>query len=199
MSGKPKRRKKIPTEHYDTVSAMLMNVVPTPMILTQLSMRWGKAKKYVSDVIVRVHEDWATQAALTADTRRHQIRAGFEQLLTKAMRPTNPNAPQAQQVGDLRLAAHIMRELGLLDGCYKPTGVDINVSGQVGVGIALGALGFKSQDEVKDRIAELQKKLAIQGPSAISVPPSQNHAQATNLLTTPSAAVSAFEDDDETS
>ena len=197
-ASKPRRRKKIPQDHYDTVANMLMNVLPNHMILSQCSMRWNKPKQYVQDVIVRVHEDWAAQAALTADTRRHQIRQGFEVLLMKALKGT-PNAQGQAGNGDLHLAARIMSELGKLDGCYKPAQSEINVNhgGQIGMGIALGALGFKSQDEVRDRIEELRARLAKQGPAALQAP-AQTPGIPTALETmTPTAATSGFIDVEE--
>jgi hypothetical protein len=198
QGAKPKRRKKIPQDHYDTVANMLMNVLPNHMILSQCSMRWNKPKAYVQDVIVRVHEDWATQAAMTADTRRHQIRQGFEVLLMKALKG-HPNAQGGQSSpGDLHLASRIMRELGLLDGCYKPATSEINIThgGQVGMGIALGALGFKSQDEVRDRIDELRAQLAKQGPAALQAPQGSGTPAATDAHV-PTAATSGFIDVEE--
>jgi hypothetical protein len=159
-------RRKYPQEHYDTVSTMLISMVPYAEIQKQLSMRWGKPRKYVLDVMRYVHQDWASNAALLADTRRHQIRAGFERVfLLASQRQTGQ-----QSDPDLHVMTRVMRELGLLDGCYVPSEVNVNHTGAVGVGIALGALGFKSPDEVKARIDELRATLAAQGPRALTAP-----------------------------
>lgn len=158
-----KRRKRIPQEHYDTVSTMLIGMVPYSEIQKQLSMRWAKPRKYVMDVMVQVQHDWAANAALLADTRRHQIRAGFEKVLLMAAQQTPP---------DLHVMTRVMRELGLLDGCYQPAEVNVNHAGAIGVGISLGGLGFKTPDEVRSRIEELRAQLAAQGPKAIQSPPS---------------------------
>lgn len=156
-----KRRRRIPQEHYDAVSTMLISMVPYSMIIQQLHMKWSKPKKYVTDIIKQVHTDWAETAALVADTRRHQIRNGFEKMLM-----------MATAAKDLPTMVRIQIELGKLDGCYVPHQAVITHQGAVGVGvgIALGGLGFKDPDEVRSRIDELQKKLAAQGPQALQAP-----------------------------
>jgi hypothetical protein len=174
----PKKRRRIPIEHYDRVSTMLVSMVPYSMIVKQLSAEWKKPKKYIMEVVTAVHEDWANQAAVTQHTRRHQIRQAFEFLYMKAT-----------AAKDITNAARIMRELGLLDGSYAKTEVAVSHSGGVGVGISLGALGFKTPDEVQARIEELRARLALEGPKVLqSLTPNASallpEAQSANVTTT---------------
>lgn len=164
---RPRRKRRIPIEHYDRVSLMLISMVPYPEIEKQLSMSWGKPRKYIRDIISQVHADWEEGAALVAHTRRNQIRLGMEALFLKAT-----------QKGDLQTAARVLTELGRLDGCYQAEKVQVTHQGQVGVGISLGSLGFKSSDEVRDRIEYLQKQLEAEGPKALTAGQAQQTAQA---------------------
>lgn len=165
-TGKP-RKKRIPIEHYDRVSLMLISMVPYPEIEKQLSLSYGKSRKYIREIISQVHNDWAEGAALVQDTRRHQVRLGFEGLYLKAV-----------QKGDLQTAARVLTELGRLDGCYMPDKVAVTHQGQVGVGIALGSLGFKSPQEVADRVEWLKAQIIANGPKAIAPGQLQHVAQA---------------------
>lgn len=168
-TGKPRRKKRIPIEHTDRVSLMLISMVPYSEIEKQLSASWGKPRLYVREVIRQVHQDWAEGAAVTQDTRRHQVRQGMEGLYMKAI-----------QKNDLQTAARVLTELGRLDGCYSPDRavVDHNHAGQVGVGISLGSLGFKSPQEVADRVEWLRSQIKSQGPAAIQAGQPQLVAQA---------------------
>lgn len=151
--GTAKKRRRIPIEHYDRVSTMLISMVPYSMIARQLSGEWKKTKKYIMEVIQTIHEDWADQSALATPGRKHQIRQAFEHLFI--------TAKTAKDTGN---ATRILRELALLDGSYAKTQVAIEHSGSMGVGINLGALGFKTPDEVQARIEEIRERLAAQGP-----------------------------------
>lgn len=167
-TGAPKKkRKRIPIEHYDRVQLMLISMVPYSEIEKQLALSFNKPRSYVRDVIKQVHEDWAEGAALTVETRRHQIRQGMEGLYMKAI-----------QKGDLQTAARVITELGRLDGCYVPDRVQVQHQGQVGVGISLGALGFKSPQEVAARVDWLKSQIAARGPQVIAANQPQLVAQA---------------------
>jgi len=150
-------KRRFPPEHYDRISTMLIAMVPYPMIERQLTLEWQKPKSYIANCIKQVHQDWAQAAAMVEDTRRHQIRHGFEALFMKASAAKDGN-----------LATRIMHELGMLDGCYQQAQqVNVSHGGGVNVGISLGALGFKSPDEVQGRIEYLRGELAKRGPSAL--------------------------------
>lgn len=168
-TGSTKRKKRIPIEHYDRVSLMLISMVPYSEIEKQLALSWNKPRTYVRDVIHQVHTDWAEGAAMVQETRRHQIRQGFEALFMKCMVASPPQ---------LRTAARILAELGRLDGCYQPDQVAVQVQGGIGVGISLGSLGFKSPQEVHDRVEYLQKLIATQGPAALQAGQPATVAQA---------------------
>lgn len=157
---KPAKRRargpKIPLAHKQTVQSHLISMMPMPMVVDQCSASWGKPRKYVMAVIQAVEQEWAEEAALVAPTRRHQIRAGMEALYRLAISKDK-----------LTVAAFTLKELGKLDGCYQPEQLQVEHSGAVGVGISLGALGFKSPEEVESRIDELRARLAAQGPRAL--------------------------------
>ena len=170
----------------DEVTAMLRNMVPYSVIQQQLSLRWGMSRASIMGIIRRVHADWAVDAATVSDTRRHQIRNGFEQLFM-----------QAQGAKKLDLAARILGELARLDGCIAPTAVNMQVQGQVGVGvgISLGTLGFKSPDEVRARIDELQNRLKTQGPIMLTGGQALSASLAT-LANLPTPTGTSADDDD---
>ncbi len=161
------RKKRYPIEHYDRCSVMLISMVPTSEIEKQLSMSWGKPRAYVRTLITHIHRDWEEGAALTQNTRRHQIRQGFEALFMKCITK-----------GDLQTAKGILTELGRLDGCYLPDRVAVEHSGGVGVGISLGSLGFKSPQEVAERVEWLQAQIAARGMQALAGNQPQLVAQA---------------------
>lgn len=146
---------------------MLISMFPHFMIVSQLSMRYGKPRTYVEDLIKRVHDDWAINAAAIADTRRHQVRHGFEKIMMIA---AGKKDAAGHPTPALDVMVRVQRELGLLDGCYVPNTVNVNHTGAVGVGISLGGLGFKSPEEVAARVDELRARLAAQGPGALSRP-----------------------------
>lgn len=164
-----RRKRRIPIEHYDRVSLMLISMVPYSEIEKQMSLSWGKSRSYVRDIIKEVHTDWAEGALLVQDTRRHQIRQGFEALYMRCM---NSQPPQ------LRTAARILAELGRLDGCYLPDQVEVSHQGTVGVGISLGSLGLKNPQEVTDRIAYLQHLIDTRGAGALQAGQAAAVAQA---------------------
>lgn len=145
-------------DQVDVVHNMLVNMVPYSEIERQLSARWRVSRKRVHNLIKLVLDEWSASSSALTPARRHQIRGGFEALFLRA-----------NQKGDIGLAARILGELAKLDGCYAPTQAQVNVTGAmgVGVGINLGGLGFKSADEVRDRIEELRGRLAKQGPSLL--------------------------------
>lgn len=144
--------------HYDTVSLLLISMVPYSEIEKQMSMAWSRQRSYVRGVIKQVMEDWEANAALLVDKRRGQVRGAWEALYNKCVAK-----------GDLNAAAKCMTEIGKLDGCYAPEQVNLNHThqGNVGVGISLGSLGFKSADDVRDRIEYLRGQVAEQGASAL--------------------------------
>ena len=154
----PKRRRKFPLEHVDRCSALLIAMVPYAQLIKTLSQEWHKPVKYVKDLVVHIHEDWAGTAALVTETRKHQVRQAFEALYMKAGTAKDHNAQ-----------ARILREIGLLDGCYQAQKVDHTINGHlgVGVGISLGSLGFNNPEEVAARIEHLRGMLASQGPKAL--------------------------------
>ncbi len=162
-----KRRRRIPNEHYDQISTMLIAMMPLSEILKQASAKFGKAKTYVREVVRQIHEDWEADAAPIASTRRNQIRQGMELLYRQA------NADK-----DWSTCAKILTELGRLDGVYAPERATVTHQGQVGVGISLGSLGFKSPQEVRDRVDWLKSQIAAKGASAVQGTQPQLVAQA---------------------
>lgn len=71
----------------------------------------------------------------------------------------------AHMKGDHSAAVSAMRALISMHGLAKAT---VNVAMTGSVGINLGALGFKSPEEVRDRIEELRARLKQDGPMALS-------------------------------
>lgn len=165
-TGKP-RKKRIPIEHYDRVRVMMISMLPYSEIEKQCGNSWGKNRSYVRSVISAVHADWEEGAASVVNTRRHQIREGFEYLYQKAVGDK-----------DWAVAARVLTELGRLDGCYMPDKVAVHHQGQVGVGLALGSLGFKSPQEVAERVEWLKAQIAAKGPQALGPGQAQLVAQA---------------------
>jgi hypothetical protein len=165
-TGSP-RRKRIPLEIYDTVRVMLAGMLPLAEIEKQVGNRFDKSRPYVRDVIRTIHQDWADGAVMVQETRRHQIREGWQQLYRQA------NADK-----DWHACAKILTELGRLDGCYSPSQVQVQHQGAIGVGISLGSLGFKTPQEVAARVDWLKAQIAARGPSAIQAAQPQLVAQA---------------------
>lgn len=151
------KRKRYPPEHVDRCNAMLTAMMPYAKVESELAKAFNKPPKYIRDLMRYVHDQWAEQASLVADSRRHQIRQGFEMLYLRATADK-----------DWPSCTRIMTELGKLDGCYKPAQLDVTHSGNVGVGLSLGTLGFSSPQEVHDRIAYLENELDTKGATALA-------------------------------
>lgn len=184
QSTKTPRRIRVTAEHFEKVSTMLTAMMPNSQIEKQCALEWVKTRTYVRKVIAAVHQSWAESAALIQDTRRHQLREAGQFLYVQAL----SNKERS-------VALHALEYLAKLDGVAAPSKVDVTHNGQVGVGISLGNLGYKSSQDVMSRIDELRAKLAKQGPSALQSTTPQAIQANLNALPAPDAAALDREDE----
>lgn len=140
----------------DEVTGMLATMVPHGMIIKNLAAKWGVKRPTVRRYIERVYDEWFDQAQYDnfQTNRRDQLRHAYQTLYMKAL-----------SEGQYATCSGILRELGHLDGTYAPK--EIQLGGAVGVGLGLATLGFKTPEEVAERIEELKEMIESGGPTAI--------------------------------
>lgn len=142
-------------ERLDIVDQMLRQGYTRSSIQILLSKKWGMTRRQVRKYIAQVISAWEADAILNTENRITERRSQLEGVLEMALRQDPPN---------LKVAIAALDRLCKVDGCYPAQEVSLAVQ-QVGLGVGLGTLGFKSREEIRGRIDELKHRLLNGGSS----------------------------------
>lgn len=119
----------------------------------QLAEKFGLSQRMCSRYVARVLDRWEKEAGDTKPIRKHQVRQSLRTVFQAAL-----------QQQKLKVCVDALREMAKIDGLYEPIQVGIGGGVEVGAGMGLGMMGFKSGDDVRERIEELEARLLNGGP-----------------------------------
>lgn len=127
-------------------------------IVAEVSRKFGASTRTADDYIRRVREEWRKEAEVTAPQRRDETRAR----LMKLRLTLEGKSAWSAVVSVERLLADI-------DGLRLRPALQVECQPHAGHG--LGSLGFKTAEEIRDRITELRTRFADAGIDVASMIP----------------------------
>jgi len=102
---RPGRRSRLPVERVQVVEKMLMACEPHRRIERDLAKRWSLTRRQIREYIKRVYDDWGAGSDEAPKYMRERIRAGFEEILRRALRAGEHSAAVTAQDRLAKLAA----------------------------------------------------------------------------------------------
>lgn len=139
----------------ETVEQLLRRCVLHGTIQHKCAVKWDVAPRTVRTYIKQVYKKWDEEAEIFDERRVNQRRAQIEGILERALTMVEP---------DLRVAMLALDRLCRIEGNYMPDQQDVRLQPGGGIVAGLSALGLRSPEEVRGRIAELEERLINGGP-----------------------------------